>query len=103
MYGMRIDVCTSMLPEESEDQHKEAADEEQIMHMKRLLSELSDREQAVLTYKFGLNGQVLDDAVICQETGLTRKQLRLYVVRTLRKLRSMLEEGTRQKSTLRAL
>lgn len=83
-----------MLPEESEDQHKEAADEEQIMHMRRLLFNLSDREQVVITYKFGLNGQTLDDSVICQETGLTRKQLALYVVRTLRKLRSMLDEGT---------
>ena len=92
-----------MLPEESEDQHKEAADDEQIMHMKRLLLRLSDREQAVLTYKFGLNGQVLDDAVICQETGLTRRQLGLYVVRTLRKLSVMLEDGSAQKSTLRAL
>ena len=71
--------------------------------MKRLLLRLSDREQAVLTYKFGLNGQVLDDAVICQETGLTRRQLGLYVVRTLRKLRVMLEDGSAQKSTLRAL
>jgi RNA polymerase primary sigma factor len=83
-----------MLPEESEDQHKEAADEEQIMHMRRLLLNLSDREQTVITYKFGLNGQTLEDSVICQETGLTRKQLALYVVRTLRKLRSMLNEDT---------
>ena len=34
-----------MLPEESEDQHKEAADDEQIMHMKRLLLRFSGQEQ----------------------------------------------------------
>jgi len=63
-----------MIASKSDTTAKKAAEEEQLDNLRQLLCRLSDRERLLITYHFGLEGTVLNERLIAQETGITTKE-----------------------------
>ena len=63
-----------MIASKSDTTVKKAAEEEQLDNLRQLLSRLSDRERMLITYHFGLEGTILNERLIAQETGITTKE-----------------------------
>jgi len=63
-----------MIASKSDTTAKKAAEEEQLDNLRQLLCRLSDRERLLITYHFGLEGTILNERLIAQETGITTKE-----------------------------
>lgn len=63
-----------MIASKSDTTVKKAAEEEQLDNLRQLLFRLSDRERVLITYHFGLEGTILNERLIAQETGITTKE-----------------------------
>ena len=63
-----------MIASKADTTVKKAAEEEQLDNLRQLLCRLSDRERLLITYHFGLEGTILNERLIAQETGITTKE-----------------------------
>lgn len=67
-------IFEEMIASKPDTTAKKAAEEEQLDTLRQLLFRLSDRERVLITYHFGLEGTILNERLIAQETGITTKE-----------------------------
>lgn len=79
-----------MIASKSDTTVKKAAEEEQLDNLRQLLFRLSDRERVLITYHFGLEGTILNERLIAQETGITTKEQQDVLSGVYDKLRASL-------------
>lgn len=79
-----------MIASKSDTTVKKAAEEEQLDNLRQLLFSLSDRERVLITYHFGLEGTILNERLIAQETGITTKEQQDVLSGVYDKLRASL-------------
>lgn len=70
-----------MIHEETDEESvKKEADYQALAQVKQLLKHFSDRDQWILNHIYGLQGTLLSECIIAQETGLSMSQIRERVL-----------------------
>lgn len=82
-----------MIHEETDEESvKKEADYQALDQVKQLLKHFSDRDQWILNHMYGLQGTLLSECVVAQETGLSMSQVRERVLVITKQLKDALTE-----------
>ena len=95
MAGDQAQALAEMLPDPQSDPGEFFEDEDRSVMVQKLLAQLPEREQKILTYRFGLDGHEGPPRTLKEVgtmVGLTRERVRQLEKQSLAKLQGLLDE-----------